>query len=192
MRIERVSNNQFTMFLTFDDLIERGFTKDDLWYDAKDVRSLFSDMMYEASFELGIELAGSLLVQVYLMQAQGMHVTVTQKIADSDWEDDFIEMKVTLDESSELIFSFSDFEHVIQVSYCLSNLKISGGAIYYMNERYYMLLDKLDLKHNKVEDVIAVMSEYSMPSIITSHRILEYGKMVIDKDAVTQIMSHFN
>ncbi|MDY0405680.1 adaptor protein MecA [Virgibacillus sp. 179-BFC.A HS] len=47
MRIERVSSNQFTMFLTFDDLIERGFTKEDLWYDARDVRSLFSDMMYK-------------------------------------------------------------------------------------------------------------------------------------------------
>ncbi|MDY0396542.1 genetic competence negative regulator [Virgibacillus halophilus] len=191
MRIERVSNNQFTMFLTFDDLIERGFTKEDLWYDAKDVRNLFSDIMYEASFELGIELAGSLLVQVYLMQAQGMHVTVTQKVADVDWEDDFIEMKVTLDESNELLFSFADFEHVIQVSHCLANLKIGGGSVYHMNDRYYMLFEKADLKHNITEDVIAVMSEFSVPSILTSHRLLEYGKTIIANDAVDQIIHHF-
>ncbi len=79
MRIERVSDNQFTIFLTFDDLVDRGFTKEDLWYDAANVRNLFSDMMYEASTELGFELEGVLLVQVHLMQAQGMHVVVTQK-----------------------------------------------------------------------------------------------------------------
>lgn len=93
MRIERVSDNQFTIFLTFDDLVDRGFTKEDLWYDAANVRNLFSDMMYEASTELGFELEGVLLVQVHLMQAQGMHVVVTQKTGKTEWDDDFVEMK---------------------------------------------------------------------------------------------------
>lgn len=116
MRIERLADNQFRIFLTFDDLIERGFTRDDLWHDASSVRNLFSDMMYEASTELGFELEGMLLVQVHLMQAQGMHVIVTQDFEEQNWDEDFIEMKVTLDESEELLFSFEDFENVIQVS----------------------------------------------------------------------------
>src|SRR5690625_6430282 len=78
MRMERVSNNQFTIFLTFDDLIERGFTKDELKYDVSITQNLFSDMMHEASAELDFELGGILLIQVYLMQAQGMHIIVTQ------------------------------------------------------------------------------------------------------------------
>src|SRR5690625_1741406 len=110
MRIERVSDSQFTIFLTFDDLIERGFTKEDLWHDASSVKNLFSDMMYEASSELDFELDGMLLVQVHLMQAQGMHVIVTQKYENINWDEDFIEMKVTLDESKELIFSFRSEE----------------------------------------------------------------------------------
>lgn len=191
MRIERVSSNQFTMFLTFDDLIERGFTKEDLWYDARDVRSLFSDMMYEASTELGFELSGSLLVQVYLMQAQGMHIIVTQKMEDADWEDDFIEMKVTLDESNELMFSFADFEDVIQVAHCLAALNIDGGSVYHMNDRYYMLLEKDELHDQKIEDVIAVMSEFSTPSILTSHRLNEYGKSIMNRHAVRQLTTIF-
>src|SRR5690625_5840491 len=91
MRIERISDNQFTIFLTFEDLVERGFTKDDLWHDASSVQSLFSDMMYEASSELGFELEGMLRVQVHLMQAQGMHVIVTQDEEDMDLDEDFIE-----------------------------------------------------------------------------------------------------
>ncbi|MDY0408334.1 genetic competence negative regulator [Virgibacillus soli] len=191
MRIERVSANQFTIFLTFDDLIERGFTKDDLWYDAKEVRSLFTDMMHEASFELGFELEGELIVQVHLMQAQGMHVTVTQKIEDADWEEDYIEMKVTLDESDEFIFSFADFEDMIKVTAYLSSLSIEGGTVYHMDSRYYMLFEEEDLKQNKKENVIAIMSEFSTPSIVTSYRLSEYGKVIFTHDAVKQINTYF-
>src|SRR5690625_3224581 len=92
MRIEQISDNQFTIFLSFEDLIERGFTKDDLWHDASSVQNLFSDMMYEASSELDFELEGMLLVQVHLMQAQGMHIIVTKNFENIDEDEDFIEM----------------------------------------------------------------------------------------------------
>lgn len=191
MRIERLSDDQFTIFLTFDDLIERGFTTQELWNDVKNAGNLFSDMMYEASSELGIELEGMLLVHVHLMQAQGMHVYVTQKIEDTNWDEDFIEMKVTLDESNELIFSFQEFEDLIQVARYLANVSISGGKIYYMNDRYYILLEDMDLKMNYKENVIAILSEFSSPSIVTSARLIEYGKIIMDENAVRQIMEHF-
>lgn len=192
MRIERLSNDQFKIFLTFDDLIERGFTKDDLWHDASSVRNLFSDMMYEASSELGIELDGMLLVQVHLMQAQGMHIFVTQQYEDLNWDDeDFIEMKVTLDESKELIFSFNEFEDIIQVAAYLSPLAIEGGKVYYMEDRYYMILEDDDFVEIDKEDIIGVMSEYSNPSIVTSYRLHEYGKIIFETDAVRRIMETF-
>ncbi|RIU96152.1 genetic competence negative regulator [Oceanobacillus picturae] len=192
MRIERVSDDQFTIFLTFDDLIERGFTKENLWHDATSVQNLFSDMMYEASSELDFELEGELLVQVHLMQAQGMHVIVTQKFENMDWDEDFIEMKVTLDESKELIFSFSDFENIIQVASYLSQIGINGGQVYFMLGNYYMLLSDDDLEDMDKEDVIAIMSEYSSPSIITSYRLIEYGKQIYVADAVKNIMKTFH
>jgi len=191
MRVERLSNDQFTIFLTFDDLIERGFTSDDLWLDAESVRELFSEMMYEASSELDLELDGVLLVQVYLMQAQGMHVIVTQMDDFTDIDEDFIEMKVTLDESHELIFSFANFEDIIQVVSYLSPLGITEGQVYYLDERYYMLFEDGDQLNLHKENFIAVMSEYSNPSIITSHRLREYGKTIYDENAVDKIINVF-
>lgn len=191
LRIERVSNDQFTIFLTFDDLIERGFSANELWNDVANAGNLFSDMMYEASSELGIELEGMLLVHVHLMQAQGMHVYVTQKMEHTNWDEDFIEMKVTLDESSELIFSFHEFEDLIQVATYLSNVSITGGKVYFMNDRYYMLLqdDELNLIHK--ENIIAILSEFSSPSIVTSARLNEYGKVIMGNDAINQIIHNF-
>lgn len=190
MRVERLSSDQFAIFLTFDDLVERGFTSDDVWYDQASVRELFSEMMYEASSELELELGGMLLVQVYLMQSQGMHVTVTQT---NDWaeiDEDFIELKVTLDESHELIFSFDDFEDIIQVVSYLSPLGIESGQVYYMDERYYMMFEE-DESHIDIENIIAILSEYSNPSIITSHKLKEYGKVIYENNAVKQILKTF-
>jgi len=192
MRIERVSDSQFTIFLTFDDLIERGFTKEDLWQDAPSVRSLFSDMMNEASSELGFELEGMLLVQVNMMQAQGMHVVVTQKPKDLDWDDDeYIEMKVTLDESSELIYSFQEFESVIQVCSYLEARNIGGGQVYFMENLYYMMFAESDLNGENKEDMIAILSEFSSPSMVTSYRLEEYGKVIVDENAVKTINQNF-
>ncbi len=193
MRIERISDDQFTIFLTFEDLIERGFTKDDLWHDASNVQNLFSDMMYEASTELGFELEGMLLVQVHLMQAQGMHIVVTQKFEefDIDLDEDFIEMKVTLDESKELMFSFREFEDIIQVSTYLGASSIEGGQVYHMGDHYYMLLDDHDLNGKNRENVIAIMSEFSQPSIVTSYRLKEYGKVIYESNAIKHINQDF-
>lgn len=192
MRIERVSSSQFTIFLTFDDLVERGFNKEEFLHDATSIQNLFTDVMYEASSELGFELEGKLYVQVYLMQAQGMHVIVTQNSDTIDWDEDFIEMKVTLDESKELIFSFEDFENVIQVSSYLSSLSVNGGQVFYMGNRYYMLLNKNELNGNNKENIIALMSEFANPSIVTSYRLKEYGKIIIKSNAIQTIINAFN
>lgn len=191
MRIERVSDHQFTIFLTFDDLIDRGFTRNDLWHDVSKVRNLFSDMVQEASSELGIVLEGLFLVQVLLMQAQGMHIIVTKKLDGTSWSEDFIEMKVTLDESEELIYSFEEFEDIIQVASYLSALSIDSGQVYYMNGRYYMLLHDHHLHHACKEDIIAIMSEFATPSIVTSHKLKEYGKVIYHSYAVQQIINVF-
>ncbi|MFG6118484.1 MULTISPECIES: genetic competence negative regulator [Thalassobacillus] len=192
MRLERMSNDKFKIFLTFDDLIERGLTKEDLWHDLPRVHQLFSDMMYEASDELGFELDGTLLVQVYLLQAQGMFIVVTQTERDyQDEDEDYIEMKVTLDESKELIFSFIEFEDIIQVSRRLYNLGVEGGSIIHYGDYYYMKLEEEDIEDLNREQVIALMSEFGTPSIVTSHRLKEYGKIVMENDAAKQVFDYF-
>ncbi|HLQ73732.1 MAG TPA: genetic competence negative regulator [Bacillota bacterium] len=192
MRIERISDKQFAIFLTFDDLVERGFTEDELWHDAQNVQDLFSDMMYEAYEELGLELAGMLLVQVRLMQAQGMHIVVTQEDETFDVDDEYVEMKVTLDESNEVIFSFDDFEHIISVCSYLQSMQLEQSDIYFLDGKYYMLIDESALVYRNKEDIIAIMSEFGSPSIVTSYRLKEYGDMIVEREAVQKINKYFS
>src|SRR5699024_11437065 len=90
-----------------------------------------------------------------------------------------------------LIFSFETFEDIIQVSSYLSAISIAGGQVYFMNGRYYMLLDDDDLQDQNKENIIAIMSEFSNPSIITSYRLKEYAKEIYASDAIKQIKNVF-
>ncbi len=190
MRLERLSSNQFKIFLTFDDLMERGLTREDLWHDLPSMQALFHDMMYEASDELGFELEGVLLVQVHVLQAQGMLIIVTQNEMD-EADEEFVEMKVTLDESKELIFILESFEDAIQLSTPMIQAGVEGGSIIHFKDHYYLLFTENDVEEVNREDMIALVSEFASPSIITSHRLLEYGKMVMNEDAMKQLTRYF-
>ncbi|MFD2925833.1 genetic competence negative regulator [Halobacillus naozhouensis] len=193
MRVERMSNEKFKIFLTFDDLTDRGLTRDELWEDLPRVHRVFSDMMYDAGIELGVELNGVLLVQVYLLQAQGMLVVVTK--SDSDYmeeDEDYIEMKVTLDESNEMMFCFDEFEDIIQAGLQLYQLGVYGGDVYSYHNHYYMMLDDEAIVHLDTEQVIALLSEFASASAVTSHRLLEYGKIIMKNDAMQNIYTYFS
>ncbi|MGV2620306.1 UNVERIFIED_CONTAM: genetic competence negative regulator [Halobacillus marinus] len=193
MRVERMTNEKFKIFLTFDDLMDRGLSREELWNDLPRVHRIFSDMMYDAGIELGLELTGVLLVQVYLLQAQGMLVVVTRtESLDLEEDEDYFEMKVTLDESKEMMFSFDDFEDVIQAGIQLYQLGVTGGSVYYYNENYYMLLQDEDILHLDQDQVIALLSEFASASAATSHRLMEYGKLVMDGQACETLFIHFS
>ncbi|GAA0481286.1 genetic competence negative regulator [Salinibacillus aidingensis] len=189
MRIERLDSNRFKIFLTFDDLMERGFTKDELWYDFPKTHQMFQDMLFEASDEIGMEIDGNLLVNVHMLHAQGMLIVVTQDMEYIDEE--YIEMKVTLDQNKEFMYCFTDFESVIQVSSHLTHLGIQKASVFYWNHHYYMKLFDEDLQYLNKENVIAVMSEFSSPSTVTSARLREYGRLVVENDAVQVIQNYF-
>ncbi|OEH93484.1 genetic competence negative regulator [Bacillus solimangrovi] len=195
MRLERLNYNKIKIFLTFDDLSERGLTQEDLWHDIPKVHQLFRDMMNEASNELGFRAEGPVAVEVFSLQAQGMVVIVTKGNIDYDEEDefsdDYIEMQVTLDKSDDIFYEFDTFEDVIQVAIRLNKLGVHNGSLYAYNERFYLLLDEWGLPNISTDTLVAFLAEYGNSSTFTIHRIHEYGKLLMDKNAVAQLTEYF-
>jgi adapter protein MecA 1/2 len=195
MRLERLNYNKIKVFLTFDDLLERGLTKEDLWKDAPKVQQLFRDMMYEASVELGFEADGPIAVEIFSLQAQGMVVIVTKESHDSDLdedlEDEFIEMQVTLDETEEILYEFKTFEDVIALTSVLYPRGISGGKLYSFQNHFYLLFDEEDIVGMNQPNFIAILAEYGNSSTITIYRIMEYGKELMKEKALLNVHQHF-
>lgn len=197
MRLERLNYNKIKIFLTFDDLTERGLTKEDLWRNSFKVQQLFREMIEQASDELGFEPTHSLSVEVFSLQAQGMVVILTTKNEtveefDEEYVDDFIEMQVTLDESTDVFFEFHSFEDIIQLAQRLSPLNVDGGTVYSFNHRFYLLMDYDTYAFENTEDLIAILAEYGNPSTITKYRVHEYGKILIESNALLYIKQTFS
>ncbi|MFT8708376.1 MAG: adaptor protein MecA, partial [Sporolactobacillus sp.] len=138
MRLERLNGDRIKIFLTFDDLNERGISKEDMWHDLPRVEQLFRDMMDEADSELGFEVHGPIDVEVFSLPAQGMVVIVSKGRSEEDnqdgddfeEDDDFIQMQVTLDESQDVLYQFEQFEDIIRLSETLHSMGVDGGSLY--------------------------------------------------------------
>ncbi|QQE72787.1 genetic competence negative regulator [Brevibacillus composti] len=199
MRVERLGQDKIRIFLTFDDLSERGIEKEDMWRDIPKVHELFNDMMEQAYHELGFEVSGPVAVEVFALPAQGMVVIVTrgktgakaEKDEDDYDDDDMYELEVTLEESDLVIYSFRDFEHLVEAAHRINAFLINGGAAYFYQGKYYLVLEELDVDQERYQKLIAILSEYGEATPTTVYVLEEYGKVVFSDDAVKEICRHF-
>ncbi|WP_139489206.1 genetic competence negative regulator [Brevibacillus dissolubilis] len=197
MRVERLGQDKIRIFLTFDDLSERGIEKEDMWRDIPKVHELFNDMMEQAYHELGFEISGPVAVEVFALPAQGMVVIVTRGKTgstaekDEDDDEDVYEMEVTLEESDLILYSFRDFEHLIEAAHRINSYLTNGGTVYSYQNKYFLVLEEVDLDTDRYQKLIAILSEYGEATPITVYVLEEYGKTVFADDAVKEITRLF-
>ncbi len=196
MRVERLGQDKIKIFLTFDDLSDRGLKKEDLWNDIPKIHDLFNEIMEQAYDELGFELAGPVAVEIFAIPAQGMVVIVSRgknKLWDDEGlDDDLFALEVTLEESDSIIFAFKDFENVIDAAKRINSYLIYGGTLYYYKNHYILIIDQIDVNEKSLEDLIAMLSEYGEVSPISKAILEEYGKVVMEDDAIKVIVNHFS
>jgi adapter protein MecA 1/2 len=199
MRVERLSQDKVRIFLTFDDLTERGIQKDDMWRDIPKVHELFNEMMDQAYSEVGFEVSGPVAVEVFALPAQGMVVIVTKgKLddhqkddSDMDHDDDLFELEVTLEESDFIVYRFLDFEYLIRAAKSIHPFLTEGGTLFHYKDKYYLFLNPLDMEERQYATLIAILSEFGEASTITPYVLDEYGKKIIEDDAVNTLNHYF-
>ncbi|MEC1521518.1 genetic competence negative regulator [Neobacillus niacini] len=192
MRLERLTVNKIKIFLTSDDLLERGLSKDDIWKDSIKWHQLFHDMLEEASEEFDVEIQGSVAVEIFSLQAQGMIMIITVDDYIEDEEvlfDGFVEMQVRVEGCENLLYQFESIEDIIALSHRLFALKVCGGSLYSYNNRYYLNMNNID--SSIIEKIAAFLSEYGNPSILSTHLLEEYGKRIVEGKAVETIQKYF-
>ncbi|GLX69011.1 genetic competence negative regulator [Paenibacillus glycanilyticus] len=202
MKIERLSQDKIRIFLTFDDLLERGIQKEDMWREIPKVHDLFSEMMEQAYSELGFDASGPLAVEVFALPAQGMVVIVTRgkmnghlderATDDEDTEDEIYEMEVTMEQSDIVMYAFRDFEDVINVCKQLQAASLTeDGRLYSYNGKWILALEPALIETSRHNAVIALLAEYGEATSVTSAMLEEYGKVIMPSQAVREICTHF-
>jgi adapter protein MecA 1/2 len=200
VKIERLSQDKIRIFLTFDDLTERGIQKDDMWREIPKVHELFSEMMDQAYSELGFDVNGPLAVEVFALPAQGMVVIVTRgKIDfqshidkyDEHDTDEIYEMEVTLEQTDLISYGFLELEDLLQLSKVVNPYLIDGGTLYFYKNKYILQIEPIEIDEQKLHNIISILSEYGEATSITQAVLEEYGKVLIADDAVKVICQQF-
>lgn len=190
MRLERLSNNKIKIFFTFDDLFDRGVTKEEIRGNSIKVHKLFQDMVEEACEELDFDMSGSIAIEIISLQAQGLVIIVTKEEEDTlTDEEDYLNLKVKMDDCPYILFFFQDIEDVIQLCYRLRLKEISVSSLYLYDDQYYLLLE--DIQENFFDAISSLAAEYGRASALTLYRINEYGKCLIPKEAITTLTGYF-
>jgi adapter protein MecA 1/2 len=132
MRVERISKDKIKIFLTYDDLRDRGIKKEDLWNDVPRVHDLFNEIMEEAYEQVGFQLTGPLTIEIFALPAQGMVVVVTsgRDILADDNNEDLYSLEVTIEESDTIIFDFVDFVSLLGAAHRINRYLIYGGQLF--------------------------------------------------------------
>lgn len=192
MRLERLTSNKIKIFLTSDDLDDRGLSKEDIWFDSNKWHQLFHDMLEEASEEFEVDFHGSVAVEIFSLQAQGMIMIITVNDFEDEEEmlyDSFIEMQLIADGDDNLLYEFASIEEVIELSKRLLSINITGGSLYVWKGRYYLFMNNLPL--DQLEKTASILSEYGDASIVSSYILFEYGKKIIDMNTIETITHYF-
>ncbi len=215
MEIERINENTVKFFLSYIDIEERGFTREEVWYNRDKSEELFWEMMDEVSDESEFEVEGPLWIQVHAMSG-GIEVTVTRAQLSDDGEP--LESPFTSDSSRKLfqhgkmyddddtmpgiedttfewldnMFVFNEFDDLIPLADRIKANDVKTSLYSFENNYYlHLLYEDEEMDDSRKTDLFSVLSEFGVPSNMTIHRIEEYGKLIMDADVFAKIQQYF-
>ncbi|MCM3743817.1 adaptor protein MecA [Sporosarcina luteola] len=216
MEIERVNDNTVKFYLSYIDIEERGFTREEVWYNRDKSEELFWEMMDEINDETEFEVEGPLWIQVHAMN-NGIEVTVTRAQATDNDESDahlgmddsrktfepdpsiFADSEQLMNELNDEpvvwtsdMFVFEDFENLIPLSNIIPPYAVESSLYSFENKFYlYVIYDESKMDDDDKSDFCSLISEYGSLSQVTIHRLEEYGKVIMESDVLATVKKYF-
>ncbi|GEL77152.1 adaptor protein MecA [Tenuibacillus multivorans] len=77
MEIERINENTLKFYISYRDIEERGFNREDIWYNREKGEQLFWEMMDEVNDQEEFNIDGPLWIQVQALD-KGLEIVVTK------------------------------------------------------------------------------------------------------------------
>ncbi|UFU00572.1 adaptor protein MecA [Radiobacillus kanasensis] len=221
MEIERINENTVKFYISYLDIEDRGFDREEIWYNREKSEQLFWQVMDEVNYkEDDFNIDGPLWIQVQALD-KGLEIVVTKAQLSKDGSnielpndsgkpfdipvDEKIESLLEEkfgsdeddyseydDESMSFIVAFKDFEDVIQLSHYQTLNDIANKLFHYDNQ--YMLFIQFDdekLSEEEQEDMISQLLEFGDETNATVHLLEEYGKTIFEDQALRNIQSFF-
>ncbi|MBM7647539.1 adapter protein MecA 1/2 [Bacillus ectoiniformans] len=220
MEIERINDNTVKFYISYIDIEERGFDREEIWYNRDRSEELFWDMMEEIHDEEDFTVDGPLWIQVQALD-KGLEILVTQANVTKDGQrielplpgDKYRDFPVDerledlLDEhfqedssdknkkepSLEFLLAFHDFEDLISLSK-RNDLEEMKTQLYAFENKYYLYVEFPEdlFDEESIDNSLSVLLEYAYESGMSVHRLQEYGKCVMEDNVFETVRKYFS
>lgn len=166
MEIERINENTVKFYISYLDIEERGFEREEIWYNRERSEELFWEMMDEIHQEEEFSVEGPLWIQVQALE-KGLEVLVTRAQLSKDGQkfelpvpdgklkdipvderieelldhhfnprDDQEDDDSSYEDNLEFLLTFQDFEDVIALSKCHGIDEVQTKLFAFENKYY--------------------------------------------------------
>jgi len=217
MEIERINDNTVKFYISYVDIEERGFERDEIWYNRERSEELFWEMMDEVHQEEEFTVEGPLWIQVQALD-KGLEILVTKAQLSKDGQkfelpvnednqkmpvDTRIEEmldqhfnqeveEIEYEEDLDFLLTFKDFEDVISLAK-RGGLDSIPTKLFSFENKYYLFIEfpEEQFTEDEVDDLLSVLLEYGIETQVTIHRVEEYGKLIIAEDVFKQLRTYF-
>ena len=221
MDIERVNENTLKLFITYNDIEDRGYSREEIWYNRAKGEQLFWDMIDEVNTDDYFDVEGPIWIHINASEV-GLEIIVTRAHILKDGEtldghsnyDDQKEMLGPFDEvgeellsqlsqfsdldDSELfmdtdiyVYKFKDIDELIPVAKRMTVDAVDSSLFKYEDE-YYLVVDYVNADEElNRQDKNALIKEFLRPSNFTIHRLEEYAEKIIEYNCFETIRKYF-
>ena len=216
MDIERINENTLKLFITYSDIEDRGYTREEIWYNRAKGEELFWDVIGEVNTDDYFDIDGPIWIHINASE-NGLEVVVTRAAVSNDSEtssmigsfEDDLHIADQLNEMEESIFNaiggkankeeeslenarfrFKDIDELIPLAERAAQIGVPS-SLYKWENAYYLFVDLQHLEPADARNVIALCSEYLSASKMTLHRLEEYAEKIIPEDCFETIISYF-
>lgn len=220
MDIERINDHTVKFYISYVDIEERGFDREEIWYNRERSEELFWEMMDEVHQEEEFMVDGPLWIQVQALD-KGLEILVTKaqiskdgqkfelpipdgKLKDLPVDDkieDLLDHHFSTSDSStteyedtlDFLLVFNDFEEIISMSKetMLDSLETK---LYSFDNRYYLYVEFPEdtFDEDEIDNYLSVLLEYGNEAQATIYRVEEYGKQILSENVFEEIRKYFS
>jgi adapter protein MecA 1/2 len=210
MDIERVNEHTLKLFITYRDIEDRGYSREEIWYNRSKSEELFWDIMTEVNTEDYFELEGPIWIHINASEV-GLEVIVTRAsfnpeadvanlFQQGEGQSSFVEQMDEMQEAhankeieelpqTDARYLFKDIDELIPVAKRLANKGLTS-ALYKFENKYYLYID-FETMMDQSRNINAIVKEYLQPAKTTVHRLREYGEVIMEENCFETVVEFF-
>ena len=205
MKIEKLTENKIRVIINHDELDTNEKDINTIMSKAIESQELFLNILKKAEKEVNFYTDGcKLLIEAFSSLDDFCVFTITKFLSNKNNTKNkpVIRKKAFPRINKHAICSFEDFDTFCDFCNSIKNihtnnyeLLIHNSSLYLWKNCYYLILKNIDIKSKNSFFIYAMLSEFASNISISNSfesKLLEYGKVIIKKEAISTGIKFFN